>query len=111
MKCNNCNESIILSIDNSSSISSRNIAVKYGDTYICTPCNDAMMLFAEDNKPRIKKEKIKNINGNAKSKNIFKCTKCKKSYEGTICNGCNTPNPMYMRKPKKSKKSKKKKKI
>ena len=109
MLCNNCNESIVLPDGSNVITCTKNIAVKYNDKYICTACNEAFMLFSSDNKPRkkiiVKKVEIKK----AKSKNLFVCSSCKKSYEGTQCNSCNKPNPLYMRKQKKKKKKKKKK--
>jgi hypothetical protein len=52
----------------------------------------------------------KNENKQATTKNIYNCPKCKKSYEGKACDGCNTPNPLFNRRPKKVKKKKKKRK-
>lgn len=109
MNCSNCNESIIVpDVKSNPIICTRNIAVKQGDTYICNGCFEASMIFCDtsiEEKPKIEVN-IKKPSQPATSK--YMCVKCKESYEGKVCNKCNTPNPMFQRKPKKQSRKKNK---
>ena len=111
MKCAICDENVIIPTSDKIT-NTRNIAVKKGDVYLCIPCNDATMLFCETSEKRKIEtpNPVKNEKKQATTKNIYNCPKCKKSYEGKICDGCNTPNPLFNRVPKKVKKKKKKRK-
>ena len=108
MNCSICKEKIIIPDGTNTFICSKNIAVKQGDTYICNACHEASMLFCMNSTPKKQKTEVKTIKKVVTSKTKFLCAKCKVSYEGNICNNCNTPNPLFKRKAKKKKKKKKK---
>lgn len=109
MKCYLCNETIILSSDVSNCIDSKNFAVKHGDKYMCTACRDIQLLF-DDTPNKVTKKQIE-----PKEKKIvvpkqppkYTCIKCQNIYEGSICNKCQTINPLFARKKKTKKKKKK----
>ena len=50
MECSNCKENIV--IPDSTTICSKNIAVKQGDSYICNGCYEASMLFCDISEPK-----------------------------------------------------------
>ena len=107
MKCNICKENIVLNNDSSNNIiCSRNFAVKFNDTYICTACNDAQMLFLD--KPKIRRKKSEKKLQVIKKEITYTCIKCKHVYKGSKCDKCNMINPLFVRKSKKKKKKKKK---
>ena len=110
MECDICKCKVILPGQDSNTIDSRNFAVEKDGKYICNACNESIMFLLDvsEDKP---KEKSKEKKVNIEKKKIIKkpsyiCIKCKNSYEGPMCNKCNTPNPLFRRNKKKSKKRK-----
>ena len=114
MECDICKCKVILPGQESNSIDSRNFAVEKDGKYICNACNESIMFFVDVSKVK-KDDSIKKDDSEKKvkidKKKIIKkpsyiCIKCKNSYEGQVCNKCNTPNPLFRRNKKKSKKRK-----
>lgn len=101
MNCHLCQERIINPETDKITIESRNFAVKYGDNFICMACHDVQNLFDDTipSKKKEVKEKIKPVPQVVK----YICHKCNISYEGSICSGCKTPNPLFARTKKKKK--------
>jgi hypothetical protein len=115
MECDICKCKVILPGQSSNVIDSRNFAVEKNGKYICNACNESLMFFSDlsivkkddsvakikvKNKSEIKKDIIK-------QKPKYICHKCKNSYEGSFCDKCKTPNPLFSRKKTKSKKKRK----
>ena len=106
MNCHLCQERIINPETSKNIIESRNFAVKHGEHYICMACHDIQNLF-DDTKPS--KEKEEKLESKPKEKKApvvskYMCLKCENTYEGSICNKCQTPNPLFARTKKKKKK-------
>ena len=103
-KCFLCQENVITTHDTNNT---KMIGIKLDDDrYVCVGCNEALE-FTRESKPRknkppvvIKKPPI----------SLYKCYKCGHSYNGTVCDKCNTPNIYAVRSNKKKRKKRKKRK-
>tara|TARA_B100000424_G_scaffold165180_1_gene126812 strand:+ start:284 stop:637 length:354 start_codon:yes stop_codon:yes gene_type:complete len=116
MECDICKCNVILPGQESRTINSRNFAVEKDGKYICNACNESIMFLVDisevkkDDSVKIKKKEKEKCEVKKDIKPKYICIKCKNSYEGHICNKCNTPNPLFRRKKNNQKKRNKSKK-
>jgi len=102
-QCYLCEGRIIINPDTNNT---KMIGIKIDDNkYACIGCNDAVEFLQESTRKKKKPVIIK-----PPTTSLYKCYKCGHSYNGTVCDKCNTPNIYANRTNKKKKKKRKKRK-
>ncbi len=102
-QCYLCQGNVITTYDSNNT---KMIGIKLDDDrYVCIGCNEALEFTRESTRKKKKPVIIK-----PPTTSLYKCYKCGHSYNGTVCDECNTPNIYAVRSNKKKRKKRKKRK-